>query len=262
MQYQPNFIELKPILSESDSAFLYALSDQYPLSQLLNTPRSINDLSLDFVYTSAQIEGNTYSKLDTDALIQYGITAGGKRYTDAVMILRLREALNTVLTVSASDKLDTSYVCALHKQVMTNLLPDNQQGLMRSHGVRIGGTGYTPLNNPNQLRQEFVTIFENAQLFNNPFERAIYLHCNLAYLQYFSDGNKRTSRLMQTACLVQADITPLFFHENFIDSYKTALITYYETGNYQPYVEFFKANYEFSITGVLPFSKDNDSYTI
>jgi len=87
------------------------------------------------------------------------------------------------------------------------------------------------------------TILSQANNYENPFERAIYLHCNLAYLQYFRDGNKRTARLMQTAALVQAAILPLFFSDTLIDKYRKATVHYYETGDYTPYVAFFKENY-------------------
>jgi Fic family protein len=75
----------------------------------------------------------------------------------------------------------------------------------------------------------------------------VYLHCNLAYLQYFRDGNKRTARLMQTAALTRAQVLPLLFKDTLIGKYQKATLHYYETGEYEPYVDFFKENYELAI---------------
>jgi hypothetical protein len=85
----------------------------------------------------------------------------------------------------------------------------------------------------------------------NVFEKAIYLHCNLAYLQYFEDGNKRTARMMQTAAMVKGGILPLFFNDTLADRYTRAVVVYYETGDYAPYVSFFKENHRLAIASFL-----------
>ncbi|WAH61865.1 Fic family protein (plasmid) [Pseudomonas silvicola] len=41
----------------------------------------------------------------------------------------------------------------------------------------------------------FDIIIKKARLINNPVESAFFLWVNIAYLQPFEDGNKRTSRL-------------------------------------------------------------------
>ncbi|RLA06796.1 MAG: hypothetical protein DRQ51_08180 [Gammaproteobacteria bacterium] len=48
-------------------------------------------------------------------------------------------------------------------------------------------------------------MFATLKLIKNPFNQAIYLHNNLAYLQYFSDSNKRLARVMlRDLCIIQA----------------------------------------------------------
>jgi len=51
------------------------------------------------------------------------------------------------------------------------------------------------------------------------------------------------ARLIQTAALVQNGVLPLFFKNTLIDKYQKAIVSYYETGNYTPYVSFFNENY-------------------
>ncbi|HEY7805382.1 MAG TPA: hypothetical protein VIC30_13250, partial [Orrella sp.] len=60
-------------------------------------------------------------------------------------------------------------------------------------------------------------------------------------------GNKRTARLMQTAALVRAQVLPLLFKDTLIRKYQKATLHYYETGEYRPYVDFFKENYELAV---------------
>ncbi|MFW8565092.1 hypothetical protein [Orrella sp. 11846] len=53
---------------------------------------------------------------------------------------------------------------------------------------------------------------------------------------------------MQTAALIQGNQLSLFFHDTLIDPYLIATVSYYETGEYAPYIAFFKQNYELGVS--------------
>ncbi|MDR1351267.1 MAG: Fic family protein [Zoogloeaceae bacterium] len=243
MQYNPSFVALRPILSDADKSYLHGLSGRYALERFLTDARNHEEMLVDFVYTSAKIEGNTYDRIDTDNLLRLGVTAGGKRYSDAIMLINLREGFRKVMGIEPGMPLDPDYLGGLHKIVTKDLLPAHEQGIVRSSAVRIGASSYTPIADPARLHTEMKFALQKANHYFDPFEQAIYLHCNLAYLQYFRDGNKRTARLMQTAALVRGGVLPLFFQDTLIDKYQRATVGYYETGEYSPYVSFFKENY-------------------
>lgn len=244
MRYNPTFLNNKLIISDEQKSLLHAMALSCPIGLVLDDNRNYEEWMVDFVYTSAKIEGNTYDRIDTDNLLRLGITAGSKRYSDAKMLVNLREAFSAVMQADAKTILDEDYLCNLHKVLMTELLPASQQGIVRNGPVKIGASSYRPLSDPLQLKSELKVLLSESYLYKDPFERAIYLHCNLAYLQFFQDGNKRTARLMQTASFVQSGITPLFFRDTLIDQYQRAVVTYYETGKYDTYVDFFVKNYE------------------
>jgi Fic family protein len=256
MEYNPNYVSCRAILSKDEKESLHALAEQYSLERFRKDSRNFEEMAVDFVYTSAKIEGNTYDRIDTDNLLRLGVTAGGKRYSDAVMLLNLRDAFHFVMSEDPWQP-NTDSICNLHKVLMKDLLPAGEQGIGRIDQVRIGASTYKPLSSPARLREEFKFIFSVAQKYTDPFERAIYLHCNLAYLQYFKDGNKRTSRMIQTAVLAQADVLPLFFSDTLIDKYQRATVNYYETGDYSPYIAFFKENYELAINSLLGISTED-----
>lgn len=243
MQYQPAFLDFRPILTESQRQALDGLSSACPLSLVQGAARNYEEWMVDFVYTSAKIEGNTYDRLDTDTLLRFGVTAGGKRYSDAKMLVNLRDAFNKVMLIDQGESLTAEYIADVHEILMADLLPPSQIGVVRSSPVKIGASSYEPLSSPGRLKDELKALVSTAQRYDNPFERAIYWHNNLAYLQFFQDGNKRTARMLQTACLVQAGIMPLFFRDTLINQYQRAVIGYYETGSYESYAEFFVQNY-------------------
>ena len=248
MQYNPSFVDHRPILTAEEKLWLHGFAAKFSLSQFKNDARHYEETTVDFVYTSAKIEGNTYDRIDTDNLLRLGLTAGGKRYSDAIMLVNLRDGFEKVMAAGAATELNIDYFCDLHKVLMRDLLPIHEQGIVRTTGVTIGASVYEPPVDSGHLRSEIKFILPGADKYDDPFERSIYLHCNLAYLQYFRDGNKRTSRMMQTAALVQGNVLPLFFSDTLIDKYQRATVLYYETGQYAPYVAFFKENYELAIS--------------
>ena len=251
MQYNPTFVTHRSILTDEDKNLLYKQAQTYPLDRLRTDARNYEEMLVDFVYTSAKIEGNTYDRIDTDNLLRLGVTAGGKRYLDTVMLINLRNGFERVMEVGSSTSLDFDYLCDLHKILMRDLLEPAQQGMGRTTAVAIGATHYKPLADFERLRTEVKFILAEANKYEDPFDQAIYLHCNLAYLQYFKDGNKRTARMIQTAVLISANLLPLFFNDTLIDKYQRATVTYYETGDYALYIAFFKENYRLAINNML-----------
>ena len=256
MQYDPAFVAYRPILSAEDKRVLQSLSQTYSLERFRADARNYEEIMVDFVYTSGKIEGNTYDRIDTDNLLRLGMTAGGKRYLDAVMLVNLRDGFEQVMSVGPETSLDRDYVCDLHKTLMKSLLPAHEQGIGRTSGVLIGATTYRPLSDPVRLRTEIAHILAEAGRYQNAFEQSIYLHCNLAYLQYFRDGNKRTARMVQTAALVRGGVLPVFFQDSLIDAYQRATVQYYETGEYASYVAFFKKNYQMVVAQLADLSPD------
>ena len=69
------------------------------------------------------------------------------------------------------------------------------------------------------------------------------MHCNIAKLQPFIDGNKRTARLAESVVLMNEDIIPIFSTNNIdINDYRTGVLYFYETGEYTRYADYFLQN--------------------
>jgi len=83
MNYNPNNLTYKPIFTQEETKRLDDFNKTLSLEKFLSTQNLIDKFGFDFVYTSAKIEGNTYTKADALTLLDYGRTAGGKRYSEA-----------------------------------------------------------------------------------------------------------------------------------------------------------------------------------
>ncbi len=244
MHYNPQFLDNLHILNPQQKQQLNSLS--FNFSDFATMQGCMKKLRFDFIYSSAQIEGNTYSKLDTLALLEEGLTAGGKKYSDAKMILNLRNAFDVILKEDLPISLETCQ--NLHAILSQELVSPNNCGVMRNHNITgITGTSYLPLAYGDRLHTEMKYLFKQYQTIDHPFERAIYLHNNLCYLQYFEDCNKRTARCMQFLSLKNDHKMPLVLIDDdptLYKQYRGALIAYYEGGDYQAYLDFFIQTYQ------------------
>lgn len=237
MFYDPQNIEKVYHLTQEQKEMLEPYMNGAPLKSFLYVPRRTEEFGIDFIYSSAQIEGNTYTPLETADLIKLGITAGGKKHSDAVMILNMREAYDFIL--NGSYELGYNFLLDLHGILTDKLLEKRYCGVVRDFEVKIGGSNYIPPNNPISLVEEMKYMLPLSEKIEHPIDRAIYVHLNICYLQYFADGNKRTARNYQNAVLLKTGLMPLLFDEQDSKTYSKAVVAYYETGNSEPYVEWF-----------------------
>lgn len=250
MEYNSRFLENTSIFTASEEDCLESLANEYSIDALLRNRRQFENRAIDYAYVSGKIEGNKYSRKGAAMLLQYGITEAGRTYQDAAMLVNLRDAFVSVMQdrdEKISGVLSKSYVRSIHSQITDQLIRTEARGQIRRRPVAIAGSGYIPLASPYALEDAFETILETAGKITRPFSQAVYVHCNLAYLQYFEDGNKRTSRLMQTAVLAAHQLTPIFLQEKSIPDYLASVLHYYETGDHTLYKNLFLEEYKHSI---------------
>lgn len=258
MKYDPSRLNRKEFLTDQQRHDLGRLNHEGAIwNELQQNPRMIDEVGLDFVHASSKVEGNQYSRLETEILLKIGITAGGKPLHDALMLKNLdstyRRLFSDVVmpgsdlagrhTAPVVTEVSLGLAKDLHAKIMRGLLPDYELGTIRQQPVTIGASSYHPLDDVKQLRAEVDFLFAQVKSIESPFDRAIYMGLNMSYLQFFPDGNKRTARFLQNTVLAQAGQSPLFFHVNFVEDYLSGLLQYYETGASDKFVDFFLKNY-------------------
>ena len=247
--YNPNFLDNITIFTTEEKNLLDTLNKQVSLSKFLTNKSYIDKFGMDFIHTSAKIEGNTYDKNDTLTLLEYGRTAGGKRYSDAKMILNMRDVYE--LFIQEDLVVNKHTLKDLHYILSDEMLADNERAMPRNEEVTIKGCEYIPLATSEKLDDELNYMFAKYTMIENAFDRAIYLHCNLAYLQYFKDCNKRTARMMLNVSL-KSDNKMLYIpNEERISHYLSSIVSYYETGQYDTFKAYFIEEYKETINAIL-----------
>ncbi len=197
-------------------------------------------LLIDLSYNSSRLEGNTYSRLDTQKLVEEGITAEGKVHEETVMIMNHKEAILFLVENAQTIELNSLTIRNLHHLLSQDLLAIPAAcGNIRAIEVNIGQSTYKPLNNPHLLKELFELLLLKARKINDSFEQSFFLLVHLSYLQAFEDVNKRTSRLSCNIPFIKENLCPLSFTDVARDDYTAALLAIYEQNNVEPMLELY-----------------------
>ena len=207
--------------------------------------KEMERLGIDLSWKSSQIEGNTYSLLETERLLRESKTADGKTKEEAVMLLNHKDALRFVLdNPDYLQHLTISHIEDIHQLLTKELSVDRG---IRHRRVGITGTNYHPLDNEFQIREALRDTCELINGKENVFEKALLTLVLLSYIQAFSDGNKRTARITSNAILIANGYCPLSFRSVDSIDYKKAMLIFYEQNNLYAFKKIFIEQFEFAV---------------
>ena len=237
------------LFSYKELAHLDALQDEFRqhVNELTDNEyrKEMERLGIDLSWKSSQIEGNTYTLLETERLLRESKTAEGKTREEAVMLLNHKDALSFVLdNPDYLKELTVSHIEDIHQLLTKDLSID--KGLRR-HRVGITGTNYHPLDNEFQIREAMRDACKLINSKYNIFEKALLTLLLLSYIQPFLDGNKRTARITSNAILIANDYCPLSFRSIDSIDYKKAMLIFYEQNNLYAFKQIFIEQFEFAV---------------
>ena len=237
------------LFSDKEQSHLDALQDEFRqhVGELTDNEyrKEMERLGIDLSWKSSQIEGNTYTLLETERLLRESKTAEGKTKEEAVMLLNHKDALSFVLdNLDYLKELTVSHIEDIHQLLTKDLSID--KGLRR-HRVGITGTNYHPLDNEFQIREAMREACELINSKSNIFEKALLTLVLLSYIQPFSDGNKRTARITSNAILIANDYCPLSFRSVDSIDYKKAMLIFYEQNSLYAFKQIFMEQFEFAV---------------
>ena len=237
------------LFSDKELQFLRQLHQTYVAKQD-KLPASLykkemERLSIDLSWKSSQIEGNTYSLLETERLLKENQTAEGKSNEEAIMLLNHKKAIDHIIenpadlfpvTRQSVDKIHTALVTGLGVELGT-----------RNTGVGITGTNYKPLEDEQQIIGAMNDMCRLIGQQSSVFNKALLLLALISYIQPYTDGNKRTARIISNAVLIYEKTCPISFRTTDSMEFKKAMLLFYEQNNITRIKEIFMEQYDFAI---------------
>lgn len=217
------------------------------LSEMNDTEyrKEMERLGIDLSWKSSQIEGNTYSLLETERLLREKETASGKTKDEAIMLLNHKDALDFILDVpDYLQPLKVNRIEDIHS-ILTKELGVERN--IRHRRVGITGTNYRPLDNEFQIRE---ALEDSVRLINSEsivFDKALLALVLLSYIQAFTDGNKRTARIVSNGILIANGYCPISFRTVDSIDYKKAMLLFYEQNNIAAFKRIFIDQFLFAV---------------
>lgn len=217
------------------------------LSEMNDTEyrKEMERLGIDLSWKSSQIEGNTYSLLETERLLREKETASGKTKDEAIMLLNHKDALDFILDVpDYLQPLKVNKIEDIHS-ILTKELGVERN--IRHRRVGITGTNYRPLDNEFQIRE---ALEDSVRLINSKsvvFDKALLALVLLSYIQAFTDGNKRTARIVSNGILIANGYCPISFRTVDSIDYKKAMLLFYEQNNIAAFKRIFIDQFLFAV---------------
>ncbi len=165
---QFNFSIITDILPETD---LFTVEEKNKLNALQETfKKNISELSefeykkelerlaIDLSWKSSQIEGNTYSLLETERLLKEKETASGKSKEEAIMLLNHKEAIDFIIeNPNYLYPLTISKIEDIHSILTKELAVDRN---IRKRRVGISGTNYRTLDNGFPIKEAYLRLVD------------------------------------------------------------------------------------------------------
>ena len=178
------------------------------------SPRALENLEhahdLELTYTSNAIEGNTLTQIETNLVVEQGLTIGGRKLRDHLEAIDLYEAIRHVREMArATTPLGAFEIRNLHALVVKRADPDIA-GRWATSGRFVntdaGRHAFPPPAEIPALMGDFSAWLAAAPA--TP-ETAFAAHLRLVAIHPFEDGNGRTARLLMNLVLIRAGYPPV-----------------------------------------------------
>ena len=243
-EYKPNVTYYLPEDLRRKLLAMGGVEDgQYPAGTYAR--QIFHRLLIDLSWNSSRLEGNTYSLLETERLLDFGNVATGKDLQETQMILNHKSAIEFLINSAEEIGVTRFTILNLHTLLSDNLMPNPAaSGRLRTFSVGISHSTYLPTAIPQVIQECFDLLLAKANQIEDPFEQAFFLMVQIPYLQAFDDVNKRTSRLAANIPLIRKNLCPLSFIDVPEQMYINGLLGVYELNRVELLRDVFAWGYE------------------
>lgn len=210
---------------------LSLLCEQLPKEVLQSFDRSFE---VEYTHNSTAIEGNTLSLIQTKAILEDGISVGGKTLREIYEVVNHNKAFGFVKKcVTEGKALDETIIKEIHALLMENILTG---GVYRNVEVRISGAKHKPPV-PSEMYQQIKNFYADMpyKVKENAIEFAAWTHAEFVKIHPFVDGNGRTSRMIMNYQLLASGFLPVSIAKENRLEYFEALEAYAVEGDLNPF---------------------------
>jgi Fic family protein len=212
---------------------------------------------ISIVHHSTKIEGSTLTEIETQVLLEEGLTPKGKPISDSLMVTDHFAALNFVLKQAGARRaVSVELIREINSLVVKNTgqlyntifgTIDASKGEFRKGNVSAGATYFPNYDKVVSLTEKMVSGINDLmkpdltdlQKINLSFDA----HYNLVSIHPFYDGNGRTSRLLMNYIQAYYNLPLAIVHAEAKAEYIEALIATRENDDITIFRKFMENEY-------------------
>ncbi len=212
---------------------LSGLWEQLPKEALESFDKSFE---IEYTHNSTAIEGNTLTLIQTKAVLEEGISVGGKPLREIYEVLNHNKAFRYIKKcISEKRVLNEAVIKDIHALLMENILTG---GIYRNVEVRISGARHKPPV-PGEMYLQIKKFYADMSEMKgkNDIELAAWTHAEFVKIHPFVDGNGRVSRMIMNYQLMLSGFLPISIAKENRLEYFEALEAYAIDGKLKPFAE-------------------------
>ncbi|MDO5538146.1 MAG: Fic family protein, partial [Desulfovibrionaceae bacterium] len=210
------FDEARQVLSAGEKLEAERLGRLYRRMRSQATPeqRRLHDrrLVVEFAWKNSRLNGCGYSLLETDRLLNDGVTAEGRSLAEARVLVNHQKVMERVMEENERYAVLTAEkLTELHGLLMAGLLVDPavEGGLRQDSVTVIGGDRVPAVGSVCPVPRLLDHLLAELSRNDCPAERALALALTMGVLRPFRRGNDFMARLAATIALLAGGSCPL-----------------------------------------------------
>lgn len=191
---------------------------------------------VEYAHNSTAIEGNTLSLIQTKAVLEEGISIGGKTLREIYEVVNHQKAFRFIKRCIAKGKpLDEKITKDVHAILMENIMTG---GVYRTVEVRISGSKHRPPA-PSVMYQQIKSFYEDMPYKSqmSAVEFSSWTHAEFVKIHPYVDGNGRTARMIMNYQLMANGFLPVSIAKENRLEYFEALEAYAINEELKPFTE-------------------------
>ena len=167
------------------------------------------ELKLELTYNSNTIEGMTFSKKETDAVIFGHQIITNQTLLDHLALTNHVQALEDIFKGSYAEDITEATIRGLHKTVMQGIRSDAGEYASFSRAIRgVNLKLPAPVDIPEEMRH-LIQLLNQRKPEEHVVCHVASTHASFEAIHPFGDGNGRVGRLMMAIQLISMDYPPV-----------------------------------------------------
>lgn len=215
------------------------LQSRKPINSII-LKRTEESLKADYIYNSNGIEGNTLTLMETNLIIEHGVTIKGKSLKEHLEVKGQEYALNFL-----SDVMKEKENMSLRMiREFNSLVLINGGGTFKKVPNEIVGTNFktSPPNLVEEHLNKLIEVFYNSN--EDIIKKVAIFHADFEKIHPFPDGNGRTGRLLMNLELMKEGFPITIIKKEDREDYYNALEKAHSNNEYEDIIKFIKDNVE------------------